>query len=35
VPIGLGLGTLLLFLTFRFGTWCIRKFWRPRALREA
>jgi len=30
VPAGLVLGAALLFLTFRFGTWCIRKFWRPR-----
>ena len=35
VPIGLILGTVLLFLTFRFGIWSIRKFWRPRAWREA
>ena len=33
VPIGLFLGGALLFLTFRFGTWSIRKFWRPRAWR--
>ncbi len=33
VPIGLVLGAALLFLTFRFGTWSIRKFWRPRAWR--
>jgi hypothetical protein len=33
VPIGLVLGGALLFLTFRFGTWSIRKFWRPRAWR--
>ncbi len=32
VPIGLLLGGGLLFLTFRFGTWSIRRFWRPRAL---
>jgi hypothetical protein len=31
LPIGLLLGTGLLLLTFRFGTWSIRKFWRPRA----
>lgn len=30
VPIGLVLGAALLFVTFRFGTWSIRKFWRPR-----
>jgi HAAS len=33
VPIGLILGSGLLLLTFRFGSWSIRKFWRPRALR--
>jgi len=33
-PSCLGLGGLLLFLTFRLGIWCIRRFWRPRALRE-
>jgi hypothetical protein len=33
VPIGLVLGGALLFLSFRFGTWSIRKFWRPRAWR--
>jgi hypothetical protein len=33
VPIGLILGGALLFLTFRFGLWSIRKFWRPRAWR--
>jgi hypothetical protein len=32
VPIGLIVGGGLLFLTFRFGTWSIRRFWRPRAL---
>lgn len=32
LPIGLLLGTVLLLLTFRFGTWSIRKFWRPRSL---
>jgi hypothetical protein len=35
VPIGLIVGGGLLFLTFRFGIWSIRKFWRPRAWREA
>ncbi|MGC2163060.1 MAG: hypothetical protein WA634_14200 [Silvibacterium sp.] len=35
VPIGLVLGSGLLFLTFRFGGWCIRKFWRPRAWQKA
>jgi hypothetical protein len=34
VPIGLIVGGGLLFLTFRFGVWSIRKFWRPRAWRE-
>jgi hypothetical protein len=33
-PSCLALGALLVFLTFRLGTWCIRKFWRPSALRE-
>jgi len=33
LPIGFILGAGLLFLTFRFGTWSIRKFWRPRAWR--
>lgn len=31
LPIGFILGAILLFLTFRLGTWSIRKFWRPRA----
>jgi len=35
LPICLILGSVLLFLTFRFGTWSIRKFWRPRAWRRA
>ncbi|HEX3473028.1 MAG TPA: DUF1700 domain-containing protein [Silvibacterium sp.] len=35
VPIGLLLGAVLLVLTFRFGLWSIRKFWRPRAWQEA
>jgi len=30
LPIGLFFGVGLLFFTFRFGTWSIRKFWRPR-----
>lgn len=30
VPIGLLIGGALLLLTFRFGYWSIRKFWRPR-----
>jgi hypothetical protein len=33
VPIGLIVGGGLLFLTFRFDLWSIRKFWRPRAWR--
>ncbi|MGD0901750.1 MAG: DUF1700 domain-containing protein [Terracidiphilus sp.] len=33
LPVGLLLGPLLFFLTFRFGLWSIRKFWRPRAWR--
>jgi hypothetical protein len=33
-PSCLALGALLLLLTFRVGSWCIRRFWRPRALRE-
>jgi hypothetical protein len=33
-PCCLILGGLLLWLTFWLGTWCIRRFWRPRALRE-
>ena len=35
LPICLVLGTGLLFLTFRFGSWSLRKFWRPRALQAA
>lgn len=31
LPIGLILGTALFYLTFRFGSWCLRRFWRPRA----
>lgn len=34
-PSCLAVGALLVFVTFRLGTWCIRKFWRPSALREA
>jgi hypothetical protein len=34
LPIGLFLGGGLLFLTFRFGTWSLRKFWRPRVLAQ-
>jgi hypothetical protein len=30
VPIGILIGGVLLLLTFRFGYWSIRKFWRPR-----
>ena len=33
VPLGFLVGAGLLFLTFRFGNWCIRRFWRPRAWR--
>ena len=33
LPIGLLLGPVLFFLTFRFDLWSIRKFWRPRAWR--
>jgi hypothetical protein len=33
-PSCLAFGALLVFLTFRLGTWCIRSFWRPSALRE-
>jgi hypothetical protein len=33
-PSCLALGAVLFFLTFRVGTWCIRRFWRPSALRE-
>ncbi len=33
VPIGLILGSGLLLFTFWLGRWCIRKLWRPRALR--
>jgi hypothetical protein len=33
-PTCLAVGVLLIFLTFRLGTWCLRKFWRPSALRE-
>jgi hypothetical protein len=35
IPIGLIVGGGLLFLTFRFGQWSIRKFWRPRAWIQA
>jgi hypothetical protein len=30
IPLGLVVGTGLVFLTFHFGLWSIRKFWRPR-----
>lgn len=33
LPIGFILGTGLVFLTFRFGLWSLRKYWRPRAWR--
>jgi hypothetical protein len=33
-PSCLALGALLVFLTFSLGTWCIRRFWLPSALRE-
>lgn len=33
IPIAFIVGTGLLLLTFRFGGWSIRKFWRPRAWR--
>jgi hypothetical protein len=32
IPICLVLGGGILFLTFRFGTWTLRKFWRPHRL---
>ncbi len=35
VPIGLILGSVLLLLTFQFGDWCLRRFWRPRVPRSA
>lgn len=35
LPICLILGTALLLLTFRFGSWSLRKFWRPRVLQAA
>jgi hypothetical protein len=31
VPLGILIGGGLLLVTFRFGNWCIRRFWRPRA----
>jgi hypothetical protein len=33
LPVSLILGPLLLFYTFRFGLWSVRKFWPPRAWR--
>lgn len=30
LPIGLIVGTAILYATFRFGSWSIRRFWRPR-----
>jgi hypothetical protein len=33
LPVGLILGPVLFFYTFRFGLWSLRKFWRPRAWR--
>ena len=33
LPIGLILGPLLFYFTFRFDRWSLRKFWRPRAWR--
>jgi hypothetical protein len=33
-PSCIALGAMLVFLTFSLGTWCIRRFWRPSALRE-
>ncbi|MGD0786504.1 MAG: DUF1700 domain-containing protein [Terracidiphilus sp.] len=33
LPIGLILGPVLFFYTFRFDLWSLRKFWRPRAWR--
>lgn len=35
LPICLILGPALLLLTFRFGSWSLRKFWRPRVLQPA
>lgn len=34
VPIGLIVGGGLLLLTFRFGNWSLRRFWRPRRWQE-
>jgi hypothetical protein len=34
-PTCLALGALILFFTFMLGKWCIRRFWRPRALGES
>lgn len=30
IPVGIAGGGLILYLTFRFGSWGLRKFWRPR-----
>jgi hypothetical protein len=35
VPISLISGSILMLLTFRFGNWCLRRFWRPRAWQRA
>jgi hypothetical protein len=35
LPLCLVVGTGLLFLTFRFGSWTLKRFWRPRVLRPA
>lgn len=34
IPIGLIVGGGLLLLTFRFGNWSVRRFWRPRRWQE-
>ena len=34
IPIGLIVGGGLLLLTFRFGAWSVRRFWRPRRWQE-
>jgi hypothetical protein len=35
LPLCLVVGTGLLYLTFRFGSWTLRRFWHPRVLRPA
>lgn len=35
VPIGLIVGGALLLLTFKFGNWSIRRFWRPRKWQQS